>query len=116
MNADFLQALSFQTVGVVIVMGSLGLLALAVVVIGRGLRLAEPKTVPGGDRAADAVLPVPPAGEGIPPEIRAVIAAAVVATLDGSYRVVEIKTSTDVRLQAWSLEGRRQIFSSHRVR
>jgi len=114
MNTDLLEAFSYQVAGMIIVIGSLALLAVAVVVIGRLLQLAEPKAVPvvSGER----VSPEPSAGGDIPPEIRAVIAAAVVASLDGSYRVVEIQTSTDVRLQAWSLEGRRQIFSSHRVR
>lgn len=114
MNPEFFQALSYQVVGIVIVLGALSLLAVAVVLIGRLLQLAEPKAVPVV--LTGVVSPESPAGGDIPPEIRAVIAAAVVAALDGNYRVVEIQTSTDVRLQAWSLEGRRQIFSSHRVR
>lgn len=63
-----------------------------------------------------ALAPVPVgAGEGPPPEIQAAIAAAVYVLLGESARVVAITEGAETS-QVWSLEGRRQIFASHRVR
>jgi hypothetical protein len=60
------------------------------------------------------------ADRGIPGEIRAVIAAAVDAVMSGPHRILAISPvgSQDAgQLSlAWSVEGRRQIFQSHRVR
>jgi Na+-transporting methylmalonyl-CoA/oxaloacetate decarboxylase gamma subunit len=54
-----------------------------------------------------------PAGEDLAPEIAAVIAAAVHFTLqDTEYRIVSIRDLG----RGWAQEGRRQIFSSHRLR
>lgn len=60
-----------------------------------------------------SVAPVSPAGERIAPEILAVISAAVAVSMKGTpHRIVAISPAP----QAWSLEGRRQIFQSHTVR
>jgi len=55
------------------------------------------------------------------PEIAAVIAAAVHLTLGAAARVASVSLQPDsVSLESapliWSLEGRRQIYTSHRVR
>lgn len=49
------------------------------------------------------------------PDIQAVLAAAVHATLGESARVVAITDGVE-STHAWSLEGRRQIFASHQIR
>jgi hypothetical protein len=55
---------------------------------------------------------------GVAPEIAAVIAAAVAALFDKPYRLVSVhQVETPVPyLNVWSLEGRTQIFHSHKVR
>lgn len=69
---------------------------------------ALPKT----PAAAPATTPGP--ADAMPAEVFAVIAAAVHATLKGRVRIVGITSQMDDR--GWSLEGRRQIFHSHKVR
>jgi hypothetical protein len=56
-------------------------------------------------------------------ELRAVIAAAVYVTLGSGARIASVeaaprlaKPSIDPQMNAWSLEGRRQIHGGHRVR
>lgn len=51
----------------------------------------------------------------IPPETVAAITAAVHTTLRANLRILSIGEPCPKR-QAWSVEGRRQVFSSHNVR
>ena len=55
---------------------------------------------------------------GVAPEIAAVIAAAVAVMFDKPYRLVSVhQVETPVPyLNVWALEGRTQIFQSHKVR
>ncbi|MFT3869844.1 MAG: hypothetical protein QM715_15445 [Nibricoccus sp.] len=53
--------------------------------------------------------------EAIPPHTVATISAAIHTTLRARYRLVSIGHASSDR-QAWSVEGRRQVFSSHKVR
>jgi hypothetical protein len=62
--------------------------------------------------AAAAVAPVP---AGIAPETMAIIAACVALTYGKRARIASIRPA-DLLLQQWSVEGRRQIYSSHQVR
>ena len=55
----------------------------------------------------------------IAPEIAAAISAAVHVTLGASAKVTEVTLqpeSGDTYMPVWSLEGRRQIYTSHKVR
>jgi Oxaloacetate decarboxylase, gamma chain. len=108
---DFLTNISYQTAGIFVVMGSLTFLMVVVAIMGR---LLNPKP-----RPAPSVVVSPTAAsvpdDDLPPELRAAIVAAAVASLEGAHRVVEIRP-VDIRLQAWSLEGRRHIFQSHTLR
>ncbi len=67
-------------------------------------------------RAAKAVpvVPTPRGEDNVPPAILAVISAAVVETLGTDSRIVAI--SPEVQGSTWSIEGRRQIFGSRKVR
>lgn len=117
MPPDLFQSLSYQLAGVIIVLASLALLAVAVVLAGYVLRkTSEGTRVKPESKSQKTADGAQSPQEEIPAEIRVVIAAAVVAALDRSCHIVEITRATDVRLQAWSLEGRRQIFSSHHLR
>jgi len=68
-------------------------------------------------------LPAPPGSQkvatGVAPQIAAVIAAAVSVVLDQPYRLVAVQQVTAPvvpHLNVWAVEGRTQIFMSHRVR
>ncbi len=70
--------------------------------------------------SAPAVISAPPhaqsvSSEAVPPEILAVIAAAIHVTLGHGVRVIGV-TPARIDDHTWSLEGRRQIFHSHKVR
>ena len=62
------------------------------------------------------------AEERTPPEVMAVIAAAVALVLDKPHRILAVQQLTIPQdtvlyvLNPWSMEGRFQIFRSHRVR
>jgi hypothetical protein len=55
---------------------------------------------------------------GVAPEIAAVIAAAVSVLFRQPYRLVSVQqvTTPVPHLNVWALEGRTQIFQSHRIR
>ena len=65
--------------------------------------------------------PVAPPPE-VAPDVAVVIAAAVYAALGGSARIMSVvpkdhlSLSVDSLMLQWSLEGRREIYTSHRVR
>jgi hypothetical protein len=63
-------------------------------------------------------MPVQKVSTGVEPEIAAIIAAAVAVLFDRPYRLVSVqKVTTPVpHLNVWALEGRTQIFQSHRIR
>ncbi len=54
----------------------------------------------------------------VEPEIAAVIAAAVAVLFDRPYRLVSVQqvTTPVPHLNVWALEGRTQIFQSHKIR
>lgn len=55
----------------------------------------------------------------IAPQLAAVIAAAVSVVMDGPYRLLSVQPVTAPvvpHLNVWALEGRTQIFMSHKVR
>lgn len=74
--------------------------------------------------AAPAEVKVPVAtGSEIPAHILAVIAASVAGTIRGQYRILAVQAanaaqqvSISVPVVDWSLEGRREIYSSHKLR
>ncbi len=75
---------------------------------------ADPAAPPAPVAAA------PSADEGISPQVFAAIAGAVYATLGKSARVVAANVAVEAELEdarhLWAAEGRRQIYSSHRLR
>jgi hypothetical protein len=59
-----------------------------------------------------------PVAETMPPEILAIIAAAIAVVLGEQYKVVSVQPSATPmpELNVWALEGRLDQFQSHRVR
>jgi Na+-transporting methylmalonyl-CoA/oxaloacetate decarboxylase gamma subunit len=111
------QDVGYQTVGVFIVVGSLGFLAVVLTILGKFLRpRPAAATSLAGEAARLSATSSASGGEEITPELRAVIVAAVHETLGARHRVLDIETPLNPQQVAWSMEGRRQIFLSHRVR
>jgi len=72
---------------------------------------------------AEVKAPAAAANSDIPAHILAVIAASVAGTLRGQYRILAIQAanaaqqvSISIPVVDWSLEGRREIYSSHKLR
>lgn len=104
-----MEALQYQFVGLIIVLIALGGLSVACSALSTVFRLAErgakKRTALAADRPADI----------------AVIAAAAAAVIAEPHRVTTIQLvpegkQWDVIRTAWSMEGRRQIYSSHKTR
>ena len=112
--------------GFIVVMSVLVFLFITITLIGLIFSAAEKKTSRKAAASADSNLAPesdPAAGpSGLSASTLALIAAAVHTTVRGPYRIVGIEqrhTSDEgenVQVSSWSVEGRRAIFSSHRVR
>lgn len=78
-------------------------------------RQAHLRTSSSGRTATAAAAPVQTRVE---PETVAVISAAVAAILDRPYRLVSVQlvAAPVPHLNVWALEGRTQIFQSHKIR
>jgi len=119
-HLQFLANLRYQTVGVMIVMTSLCGLAVLVALVAKGISFFPTTKKSLAPEAPKA--PVPPAtpaaalADGIPAEIRAVIAAAIHVSLKSPHRILHVEPVQNPQLHAWSVEGRRQIFQSHTFR
>lgn len=115
------QDIGYQTVGVLIVLGALSFLCVVLTISGRFFVRAQKRTAEAAARAAEALRSAEPShlsksdAENLPLELRAAIVAAVYESLGEGTRVLDIQSSQPERA-AWSMEGRRQIFLSHRVR
>ncbi len=114
--------ISFQTALLVIIAGAVLVLAKNQVGLNRRLAaLAAGKAPASPSRSttplAESAQPTPfaTANAGIAPHIVAAISAAIHTTLNGRHRIVSVGQICPSR-QAWSAEGRRQVFQSHKFR
>ena len=103
-----------QWLALLAILGGVALLMIFVAAVGRWLAATHPEPL----RVSAAV--VPQASHTLAPETLAVIAASIAATLGPRTRVAAIQPSAppnvEMLMQQWSLEGRRQIYSSHQIR
>lgn len=106
-HPSLLENLAYQTVGIAVVLTSLGILWLGVSLMGRVL--AQP--LPAAPAAGSHPVPDP----GVSPQVCAAITAAVVCSHGDAVNIRSIQPANPF-LQAWSMEGRRQIFQSHKLR
>lgn len=113
-NPTLLENLEFQLVGLVIVMGALTALYLLCAAVGRLFtRLEARAPAVAGAPASGAQAPAPAPLEDAPTaEHAALIAAAVAATVVQPHRIVAVKPAAS----GWSLEGRRQLLTSHQLK
>jgi hypothetical protein len=65
-----------------------------------------------------APLKIQPAAERMPPEILAVIAAAIAVVIGRPHRVISVEQASAYtpEVNVWALEGRMEHFMSHKVR
>ena len=110
-HPGFIENLIYQSVGIMVVLTSLGTLWLCVGLLGRAL-VPSPAPRAAGPHPA----PAAPADEtAIAPEVRAAITAAIYDTVGPGHEIHAIHPVNPL-VQAWSVEGRRQIFQSHTPR
>ncbi len=120
-HPSFFENLRFQTVGFAIVLVALGLLALVLGLTGWLFKKREAQKAASAARTAPGKSLALRQAED-PHELLAVITAAVYSTVGESHRIVSIRPVTngkiigELYLQAWSMEGRRQHFASHKIR
>jgi Na+-transporting methylmalonyl-CoA/oxaloacetate decarboxylase gamma subunit len=115
-----LETLGYQAVGLVVVFTALGLIWLLLEAMSAWFRrLAAHRVKSTPAPAAPAAAPSEALAKEGPtqsePPVAVIIAAAVHTVMRGRrHRIVSITTAPEH--QAWSVEGRRHIFSSHKVR
>lgn len=125
-----LETLGYQAVGLIVVFTALGLIWIMLEAMGawfRRLAARPAKAAPAAAAPATAPVSLPrPVGVALAkdgpiapattePPLAVIIAAAVHTVMRGRrHRVVSITPAPEH--QAWSVEGRRHIFSSHKVR
>ena len=103
------------------VLGAIAGFLVLVALLGRWLAATHPDT-PAYSAPISKPEPVVVV-TGISPEITAVIAASIASVLGAKARIAAIQRdqkhaapSVEMLMQQWSMEGRRQIYSSHKVR
>ncbi len=106
-----------QWLALLVVLAGVALFMVAIAAVGRWLAATHPDIPRRVATATPAVAPE----AGPPNEVVAVIAAAIAAHLGARARITAIRPapggpSVEMLMQQWSLEGRRQIYSSHQVR
>lgn len=108
------------------IVGGIAVFLVLVALLGRWLAATHPDAPPRPTpppAPAPAPVPVPVAELGVSPEITAVIAASVATVLGARARIAAVTLiptpaapGVEMLMQQWSMEGRRQIYSSHKVR
>jgi Na+-transporting methylmalonyl-CoA/oxaloacetate decarboxylase gamma subunit len=116
---SFWENFYFKLTGLFVVLVTLGLIALILSGMGWFFKTFGDR----GKHTVSRIIPdklITPVSEK-DPEIVAVITAAVYSEISDSHRIISIQpavgqTRADLYRQAWSFEGRRQLFGSHKVR
>lgn len=112
-HPSLLESLQFQGVGLAVVIVALiglrGLIWLTGICFKTAVN-SSPKKI------ATSTGPLSPMPTGMDTELVAVIAAAVNAAVGTPHKILSIKPVSEAERLIWSTEGRRDIFSSHRIR
>jgi len=109
------EILEFQFTGLVVVFGALASLWVFLELMGMFFRHQAARNPGPTTQPKFSGEPLKPPPEKLPPELVAVLAASVQVALKGRrHRVVSITQTTST--SNWAAEGRREHFSSHRVR
>ena len=115
-NPTFADNLQFQITGLMVVIFSLGSLALLVALVGKMFTAFKP--APAAAPSPIAVAPATTTGsEEIPGPVFAAIAAAVSTALGDSRFAIRGVQAVDPRSNlSWGAEGRRAIYASRKLR
>jgi hypothetical protein len=105
--------MNYQTLGLLILLGALTYLWLVVNRLNRTVRLLGQRALPS---VPARPAPIEPAGAEVLDEgVVAAIAAAVAVVIRVPHRIVAVHPDFGAQ-HAWSAEGRREIYLSHKVR
>jgi hypothetical protein len=107
--------MNFQTVGTLLLLGALVYLWLTVNRLSQAVRLLEQRARPPAPARLASVAPAPPVEPVIDAGILAAIAAAVAVVVRHPHHIIAVQPDVGAQ-HAWSAEGRREIYHSHRVR
>jgi|688.fasta_scaffold607627_2 Na+-transporting methylmalonyl-CoA/oxaloacetate decarboxylase gamma subunit len=102
-------------VGMLMVMLTLAILWGVCASVAKLIHVLGPAPVAAAAPVKAAAAPIPattPRPEAIPPEIVAVIAAAVVTVTGPSRRIISIRSQST----SWEKSGRQSVLTSHRIR
>ncbi len=122
-HPEISETISFQLSGLVVVFLVLGSIWFLLEILGKIFALRSKSAASAsktttivcpGAPATPAAKPAPSADDALAPELVALIAAAVHLTVGAGHRIVAI--SPMPHNAHWAMEGRRQIFASHRPR
>jgi hypothetical protein len=105
--------MNHQTVGMLIMLGALGYLWLMVIRLSRTVRILEQRALPPAP--TNPAPPVTSAADALDEGIVAAIAAAVALVIRVPHRIVAVHPDYGAQ-HAWSAEGRREIYHSHKIR
>jgi hypothetical protein len=105
--------MNYQTVGMLIMLGALGYLWLMVNRLSGTVRILEQRALP--PVPTKPTLPVMSAADALDEGVVAAIAAAVAVVVRVPHRIVAVHPDYGAQ-HAWSAEGRREIYLSHKVR
>jgi hypothetical protein len=98
-----------------LLLGALVYLWLTVNRLGRAVRLLEQRALPPAPGKPAPAEPVPPPEPALDAGVLAAIAAAVATMVRRPHRIIAVQPESEAQ-HAWSAEGRREIYHSHRVR
>jgi Na+-transporting methylmalonyl-CoA/oxaloacetate decarboxylase gamma subunit len=111
-HPTFADNLQFQLTGLLVVLVTLGTLAILVSLIGRLFIALRPAAAP-----AAATPPAPASAGDIPGPVYAAIAAAVASALgDERFAIRGVQTVDPRSNMSWGAEGRRAIYASRKLR
>lgn len=105
--------MNHQTVGMLIMLGALGYLWLMVIRLSRTVRILEQRAL--APAPANPAPPVTSAADALDEGVVAAIAAAVALVIRVPHRIVAVHPDYGAQ-HAWSAEGRREIYHSHKIR
>lgn len=115
-NPGFLDNLQYQATGILVVLFTLGLLAVAVSLLGKVFIALDKRQALAAASTGPAVTPAA-ADETIPAPVFAAIAAAVATALGDRHVVIHGVQAADPRENlAWGAEGRRSIYAGKNLR
>jgi Na+-transporting methylmalonyl-CoA/oxaloacetate decarboxylase gamma subunit len=114
-HPTFADNLQFQLTGLLVVLVTLGTLAILVSLIGRLFSASRPEVAPA--IATPAAPPAPEAEGEIPGPVYAAIAAAVASALgDERFAIRGVQAADPRHNLSWGAEGRRAIYASRKLR